>query len=496
MKAKKFLTIAVFYATVMFTGCGTKDEFDTPGTKDALSMDEATKIAWEDAKVSESELENLHASFNDGTEYTVTFTTAQKAYEYCIAASDGMILEKNVNPLPSATDIPPSITGEEQISPSPTAPAQTAEITQEDALAIAKKDAGVSDDEIFNLEVKLDEEAGVRVYEIDFDTVTMEYEYDIAVSDGKIVDRKTEQQDNLPPKLTTTPKPTVSATTTPAATPKPTVTVAATSNPSTPKPTAPAQTAEITKEDALAIAKKDAGVSEKEIFNLEIKLDYEDGIRVYEIEFDTTETEYEYDIAVSDGKIINRKTEARDHISASASVSSTPKPDIEITREDALSLAAKDAGISENEIFNLKLKLDYDDGIAVYEIDFDAGIYEYEYKIAALDGAILEKKMEESDDLSLSDNKNLSADAKITQEDALALAKADAGILDDELLDLKIEQDSDNGILYYDIEFCCGGCEYEYEIGVLDGKIWKKDCDDCNHSWHHFDNSHHGHDHY
>lgn len=409
MKAKKFLTIAVFYATVIFTGCGTKDEFDTPGTKDALSMDEATKIAWEDAKVSESELENLHARLNDGTEYTVTFTTDQKSYEYCIAASDGMILEKNVNPLPSATDIPPSITGEEQISPSPTAPAQIAEITKEDALAIAKKDAGVSDDEIFNLEVKLDEEAGVRVYEIDFDTAAMEYEYDIAVSDGKIVDRKTEQQDNLPPKLTATPKPTTPA----VATPKPTATVAATSKPSTPKPTAPAQTAEITKEDALAIAKKDAGVSDDEIFNLEVKLDSEDGIRVYEIEFDTTETEYEYDIAVSDGRIINRKTEMRDHISASASVSSTPKPDVEITREDAI-----------------------------------------------------------------------------------AIAKADAGILDDELLDLKIEQDSDDGILYYDIEFCCGGCEYEYEIGVLDGKIWKRDCDDCDHSWHHFDNSHHGHDHY
>ncbi len=569
MKTKKFLTTAIFYAAVILTGCGTRDEFDTPGAKDALSMDEATKIAWEDAKVSESELENLHARLNDGAEYTVTFTTDQKSYEYCIAASDGMILEKNVNQLTS--DTPSPTVGEKQISPIPssTAPAQTAEISQEEALAIAKKDAGVSDKEIFNLEVKLDKEDGIRVYEIEFDTTEMEYEYDIAVSDGKIVNRKSEQQDNLPPKATVTPKP---ATTTPKPTapaqtaeisqekalaiakkdagvsnkeifnlevkldkedgirvyeiefdttemeyeydiavsdgkivnrkseqqdnlpPKATVTPKPATT--TPKPTAPTQTAEISQEEALAIAKKNAGVSNKEIFNLEIKLDKEDGIRVYEIEFDTTEMEYEYDIAVSDGRIINRQAEAKDHISANAPVASTSKPSTEITQDTALSSAAKDAGISESEIFNLKIKLDYDDGIHVYEIEFDAGIYEYQYKIAALDGTILEKEMEESDDLLSSGGKNQGAADKITREDALAIARADAGILDGELLDLEIELDDDDGIRYYNIEFCCDGCEYEYEIGTLDGKIWKIEHDDCDHSWHHFDNSYHGHNHH
>ncbi len=379
MKTKKLLTTAIFYAAIILTGCGTKDEFDTPGAKDALSMDEATKIAWEDAKVSESELENLHARLNDGAEYTVTFTTDQKSYEYCIAASDGMILEKNVNQLTS--DTPSPTVAEEQISP-------------------------------------------------------------------------------------------------------------------TPSSTAPTQTAEISQEEALAIAKKDAGVSDKEIFNLEVKLDKEDGIRVYEIEFDTTEMEYEYDIAVSDGRIINREAEVKDHISANAPVASTSKPSTEITQDTALSFAAKDAGISESEIFNLKIKLDYDDGIHVYEIEFDAGIYEYQYKIAALDGTILEKEMEESDDLLSSGGKNQGAADKITREDALAIARADAGILDGELLDLEIELDDDDGIWYYNIEFCCDGCEYEYEIGTLDGKIWKIEHDDCDHSWHHFDNSHHGHDHH
>ncbi len=316
--------------------------------------------------------------------------------------------------------------------------------------------------------MKLDKEDGIRVYEIEFDTTKMEYEYDIAVSDGKIVNRKTEQKDNLPPKPTVTSKPATA----------------------TPKPTVPAQTAEISQEDALAIAKKDAGVSDKEIFNLKVKLDKEDGIRIYEIEFDTTEMEYEYDIAVSDGRIINRKTEAREHISANAPVTSTSIPSTEITQDTALSLAAKDAGISESEIFNLKIKFDDDDGIHVYKIEFDAGIYEYEYKIAALDGTILEKEMEESDEL-LSLDKNQGAENEITREDALAIAKKDAGILDGELFDLEIKLDDDDGIWYYDIEFCCNGCEYEYEIGTLDGKIWKREHDNCDHSWHHFDNSHH-----
>ena len=44
-----------------------------------------------------------------------------------------------------------------------------------------------------------------------------------------------------------------------------------------------------------------------ELWDLSVDLDYEDGIRVYEIEFETVDLECEYKIAVSDGTIIERE---------------------------------------------------------------------------------------------------------------------------------------------------------------------------------------------
>ena len=42
-----------------------------------------------------------------------------------------------------------------------------------------------------------------------------------------------------------------------------------------------------------------------------------------------------------------------------------------------------------------KAKLDREDGIYVYEIEFYVGNYEYEYEINAVDGKIMDKSIEE-----------------------------------------------------------------------------------------------------
>ena len=55
------------------------------------------------------------------------------------------------------------------------------------------------------------------------------------------------------------------------------------------------------------------------------------------------------------------------------------------------------AGVAEADIRDYKIERDTDDGIGVYEIEFKAGGYEYDYEVKAADGAIL-KNQKEIDD--------------------------------------------------------------------------------------------------
>lgn len=72
------------------------------------------------------------------------------------------------------------------------------------------------------------------------------------------------------------------------------------------------QNATISKDDAKRIALENAAVSESDIFDYEIELDYERGILTYEISFETKDFEYDYDINANDGTIINSEKEPND----------------------------------------------------------------------------------------------------------------------------------------------------------------------------------------
>ena len=52
-------------------------------------------------------------------------------------------------------------------------------------------------------------------------------------------------------------------------------------------------------------------------------------------------------------------------------------------------------GVSEGSIREFECELDREDGIMVYEIDFECGNYEYEYEINAATGEIVKYDIEE-----------------------------------------------------------------------------------------------------
>lgn len=72
---------------------------------------------------------------------------------------------------------------------------QTVVITREEALEIALKNAGLKQADIHDLDIELDRERGVNVWEVDFDYGNMEYSYDINAETGSVT-RVENERDN------------------------------------------------------------------------------------------------------------------------------------------------------------------------------------------------------------------------------------------------------------------------------------------------------------
>lgn len=144
----------------------------------------------------------------------------------------------------------------------------------------------------------------------------------------------------------------------------------------------------------------------------------------------------------------------------------------EITIEEAKSIALKDAGVTD--VTFIKEKRDYDDGRAVYEIEFIYGNTEYEYEIAVSGGSILKKDIDYERYGNIVNN---SGQYSITAEEAENIALKDAGVSRDDVVFITSHAGRDDGIYLYDVEFFAGDRKYEYEINASNGNILQSDID-------------------
>ena len=161
-------------------------------------------------------------------------------------------------------------------------------------------------------------------------------------------------------------------------------------------------------EAAKSAAFAHAGLDASQVTMGEVDFDYEDGRMVYELEFYANGAEYEYDIDASTGAVAKSSQEggrtqtgsgagsggASGNVSSGAgsgtAQSGAGGTATDIGREDALAAALNHAGISQDQVYDLEVKREYDDGRLEYEIEFKTGGWEYEYTISAADGAILD----------------------------------------------------------------------------------------------------------
>lgn len=164
--------------------------------------------------------------------------------------------------------------------------------------------------------------------------------------------------------------------------------------------TLPLEEGDIGSDTAKAIALEDAKLTEGSVDFIKANIDYDDGRKVYDVEFCTGNTEYDYEIDASTGDIISHDYETEsydktlestpDGSAGKTSNSISAKRPGKVTLAQAKKIALKKAGLSENDGYWNKEKTDRDDGRTVYELEFISDDTEYEFEIDAKNGKILE----------------------------------------------------------------------------------------------------------
>lgn len=92
----------------------------------------------------------------------------------------------------------------------------------------------------------------------------------------------------------------------------------------------------------------------------------------------------------------------------------------------------------------------------------------------------IQKTSQEPEAVSRNSNdgrKNASQGSDIGEEQAIAIALADAGVAEADTSYLRAHLDRDDGFIFYEIDFASQGVEYDYEIQASDGAVLKAEQD-------------------
>lgn len=181
----------------------------------------------------------------------------------------------------------------------------------------------------------------------------------------------------------------------------------------------------------------------------------------------------------------------------------------DIGESAAKEIAFTDAGISAEQVQYLWSKMDYDDGKAVYDVEFVVNGVEYDYEIDAVSGTILsvdqeadnyraanqtagtqaasqtsgnaasQKTTAQSNSTAQTANQGSTAQQNnyIGEQAAQDAALAHAGVSAQNVSFVRTKLDWDNGRWQYEVEFYDQGTEYDYSIDAVTGEVLGYDYD-------------------
>ena len=132
--------------------------------------------------------------------YEVELHTAWGEFEYLVDAYTGNVLSGQKDLLTTVSARNDTVKPSQPISPpaqssQPAQPSGSADIGHAKAKSIALNHAGVSENEAYDMDIELDDEDGILVYEVEFKSGGMEYSYEINAATGAILKHETELDD-------------------------------------------------------------------------------------------------------------------------------------------------------------------------------------------------------------------------------------------------------------------------------------------------------------
>ena len=201
---------------------------------------------------------------------------------------------------------------------------------------------------------------------------------------------------------------------------------------------------------------KHAKVENKNIVNLEIEYDYENGNMIYDVEFDYNNIEYDYEVDAVSGKILESEIENKNKDSNNNNNNSNTY----LSKDKIKEIALKKANVSKYYDYDIEFK--FKGGTPIYEVEFETDSAEYDIKINAKNGNIIKYEVK---------NKKVDTSKFISKDKAKNIVLNDAKVT--EYYDYEIELDDNE----YEISFETREYEYEYKLDARTGKILEKDID-------------------
>ncbi|MBE6673211.1 MAG: hypothetical protein E7599_06800 [Ruminococcaceae bacterium] len=325
-------------------GCGSQTE-SFPVTKA-----EAREIAIEQLGVS-VESTAYAVVQKAGTEkdpyYIVEVLLQGVVYRYSIDPQTGDIRKLTINDqnvLPNAQPTVPSDSANEYIG-----------INK--AKEIAYTEAGVNEADVTKSDYEMDFAYGKYLYEIEFNANGHKYEYEILADSGKIFRKNVDKITVVEPIIE--------------------------------------NESFIGTERAIQIALEAAGVKKEDAVFETVEWELKKGSPIYEVEFKTTDGEYEYHIHAVTGEVIHRLTDIEKNTAQNGENNTVSHG--HITAGEAKQIAIRHAAVTEDEVRFKETELDFERGVEVYEIEFQVGRVEYEYTINAKTGEVVKAERDYDD---------------------------------------------------------------------------------------------------
>ena len=139
-----------------------------------------------------------------------------------------------------------------------------------------------------------------------------------------------------------------------------------------------------------------------------------------------------------------------------------------ITLDKAIEIVVNKAGVSENDLYSKNANYDYDHGQYIVEVEIDTKSTEYDAKIDAVSGNVLEwnSKNERV-------NSYINLNGVISLDKAIEIVVAEKNIDTNKILAKKASYDYERGKTVIGVEIYVDGFEYDVELDAMTGTVQK-----------------------